>query len=108
MVPLRPARRLLLLGFWLGAALAQATPDSAPRADEAQTDFLEFLGSWHNDERRWVDPFETSDDLSSSTPPRSNVDQLDPEKRARRQSKGLEPDQSPDTPREPRRMQTGP
>ncbi len=108
MVPLRPARRFLLLGVCLFATLAQAAPESVPRAAEADTDFLEFLGSWHNEDGCWMDPFQESDDLLSEAPSGSKAERPDPGARARRQPKGVEPSQSPDKPREPMRVQTGP
>ena len=61
-----PIRR----GKWLLAALgtmgllihlAEASPrDAGPPPD---ADFLEFLGSWHTGDDKWVDPFQ-EDDLS--------------------------------------------
>jgi len=36
--------------------LAAAAPPEATQAPDA--DFLEFLGSWHTGDSRWVDPFQ--------------------------------------------------
>ena len=92
MVPLRLARygRLLLLGVWLCAAVAQAAPESIPPVDETETNFLQFLGFWHSEDGHWMDPFGASGDLLSRTLPGSKAEKLDPGERARRQLKSVE------------------
>lgn len=44
--------------LWTGAGAYAASGEVAP-APEA--DFLEFLGSWHTGDDRWVDPFRAAD-----------------------------------------------
>lgn len=41
------------------AAVVQAAPQEITPVPDA--DFLEFLGSWHTGENRWVDPFRAAD-----------------------------------------------
>jgi len=38
---------------------AQAAPRDA--ASPPDTDFLEFLGSWHTGDDKWIDPFQVDD-----------------------------------------------
>ncbi|MFO0707128.1 MAG: hypothetical protein U0412_09765 [Nitrospira sp.] len=53
-----PARWTLWVLLWAAPAAAAAVPEATQVPD---TDFLEFLGSWHTGEDRWVDPFRAAD-----------------------------------------------
>ncbi|ALA60938.1 hypothetical protein [Nitrospira moscoviensis] len=53
-----PASKLLIL-LAAAVSLAEAAPRDAMPAPDA--DFLEFLGSWHVGDERWIDPFQLDD-----------------------------------------------
>ncbi len=111
MVVSQPASWWLLCGLCLIAALAQAAPEPAPRSDEADTDFLDFLGSWQNEDGRWVDPFQVAEDLPPGRLPASKTKTPGlgaGARRADRSSKGAETIPTPEQSREPMRTQTGP
>lgn len=108
MAPPRPARCWLWLGFCLVASLAQAAPEPAPKPDEIDADFLDFLGSWQNDSGRWVDPFEVTEDVPRDERLTSKDDTRGPATSPRRPSKGGEQKRNSNVPPDPMRMQTGP
>lgn len=62
---------MIRLGSWVlwaflwMAVEAQAEPGEVVPVPDA--DFLEFLGSWHTGDDRWVDPFRAAD-LSGAQP----------------------------------------
>lgn len=48
--------------FWMVAGAQAAPREAAPVPD---ADFLEFLGSWHTGDDRWVDPFHAAELLGT-------------------------------------------
>lgn len=57
--------------LWMGAGAYAASGEVAP-APEA--DFLEFLGSWHTGDDRWIDPFRAADLSGAETgKPQKNI-----------------------------------
>lgn len=44
--------------LWMAVSAAAAPPEATPIPD---ADFLEFLGSWHTGDGRWVDPFHAAE-----------------------------------------------
>ena len=55
---IRPVSGALGALLWMVAASQAAPGDVAPVPD---AEFLEFLGSWHTGDDRWVDPFRAAD-----------------------------------------------
>ena len=48
--------------LWALLGVAQAAAAAPPEAAQVpDADFLEFLGSWHTGEDRWVDPFRATE-----------------------------------------------
>lgn len=60
----RPVQWALGVLLWAVAEAHAAPPEAAPAPD---ADFLEFLGSWHTGESRWVDPFHAADVSDAET-----------------------------------------
>ena len=108
MVPPLPARRWLVLWVCLLAATAQAAPEPAPQPEEPDVDFLDFLGSWQNDDGRWVDPFNIADELPARAGTESKTDRPGPAAGPRNPSKNSQSNRAQDTPRDPMRTQTDP
>lgn len=50
--------------LWMAAGVHAAPREVAPVPD---ADFLEFLGSWHTGDDRWVDPFRAADLSATET-----------------------------------------
>jgi len=92
--------------LWMVAAAHAAPREVAPVPD---ADFLEFLGSWHTGDDRWIDPFHAAD--------LSGVETGDPQKdsrpsgaqeppRTKRRESREEPDRKGSRPVEPQREMT--
>ncbi len=108
MVPPPPARRWLVLWFCLFAAVAQAAAEPPQRPEEPDVDFLDFLGTWQNEDGRWVDPFQIAEELPSRAGAESKTDQPGPAIGPWKPSKSDQSNRAQDTPRDSMRMQTGP
>ena len=106
MVPPQPGRPELLLLFCLAVGVAEAAPALPIEAPDAE--LLDFLGSWQDEDGRWVDPFAVTNDPVTQPPvepsPNLNGKSVD----ARKPTKETPSTSSKDRPRDPRRMQTGP
>jgi hypothetical protein len=98
----------MVLGLPLGAALAQAAPESPSRPEEPETDFLDFLGTWQNEQGRWGDPFQIAEDVPVQTHVESKTDQPGPARGAHKPSKDMQPKAVQDGPRDPMKRQTDP
>jgi len=91
-----PTRRgkwtLVALGT-MGLLINQAQAAPRDAASPPDTDFLEFLGSWHTGDGKWVDPFQVDDSpvLEANEPAQSPTTR-DPHDQSR--SKRLEQDPS--------------
>lgn len=83
--------------------LADAAPrEAGPLPD---TDFLEFLGSWHTGDDKWVDPFQEDDPSVLETRESAPTPSEDSRNRSRMKRLGQEPstDQDQPTSQRPRR-----
>lgn len=79
--------------FWLVAEVYAAPRDAAPVPD---AEFLEFLGSWHTGDDRWIDPFHAADSSGKeSSDPQKDI--RPPESQARPQTKRRESRGEPDS-----------
>ncbi len=103
-----PARRWLVLWFCLLAATAQAASEPATRPEEPDVDVLDFLGSWQNDDGRWMDPFKIAEELPARAGAESKTDQPGSASGPQKPSKNSPSNRAQDTPRDPMRTQTGP
>lgn len=55
----RPQVNEVLLALLVAVQVAEVAPrDPGPSPD---ADFLEFLGSWHTGDNKWIDPFQEDD-----------------------------------------------
>jgi len=93
-MPTRRGKWLLMALGTMGLLihLAEAAPrDAGPPPD---TDFLEFLGSWHTGDGKWTDPFQEDEsptlETSDLAPPPASRDAHD-------QSRTKRSDQEPTT-----------
>jgi len=97
-----------MLLFCLAAGILEAAPAPAPPAEEPDIELLDFLGSWQDEDGRWVDPFTvTHDDAPQAPverPPNRNGMPPDTHKPAQETPSTS----AKDHPRNPLRMQTSP
>ncbi|ULA60917.1 MAG: hypothetical protein LZF60_270245 [Nitrospira sp.] len=94
--------------FCLAVGVTEAEPASAPPAEEPDTELLDFLGSWQDEDGHWVDPFTVTNDQNSkpSVEPKPNRSGMSPE--AQKPVPEIPSPSAQDRPRNPLRMQTGP
>jgi hypothetical protein len=78
----------MILAVVGAVAMAGAAPrDPAPVPD---ADFLEFLGSWHTGDDRWVDPFQV-DEATGVEHGEQNQDRSSRDKRDQKSEKATPP-----------------
>lgn len=94
-----------MLMFCLTVGMAEAAP--AQPTEQPDSDLLDFLGNWQDEQGRWVDPFTMTDDAPTqeSAQPKSNRRDMpaDPHARARERPSTPVQDQSRDSLRMPTR-----
>lgn len=97
-----------MLLFFLATGIAGAASVPARPAEEPDPEFLDFLGSWQDEDGQWVDPFTiTSDQVpQSSVEPQPNRSGMSSD--AQKPAPEKPAPSAKDRPRSPIRMQTGP
>jgi hypothetical protein len=83
--------------------LAEASPrDDSPPPD---ADFLEFLGSWHTGDGKWIDPFQEDDPpvLETNEPASTSPRDVPDRSKAKRLDEEPSTNQNPPASQRPRR-----
>ncbi|CAE6715109.1 MAG: hypothetical protein H8K06_20560 [Nitrospira sp.] len=92
----------------LAVAVGDAAPASTPPADEPDGELLDFLGSWQDEQGRWIDPFTSTDDHAAlpHAEPKPNLNGMPAE--TRKPAQEPSPTSGKDRSRDPLSMETGP
>ena len=108
MVPPPPGRAGLLLLFCLAVGVAEAAPTPTPATEEPDAELLDFLGSWQDEDGRWVDPFALTGDRASQVPVESTSDHQRATAGVRKPARENPSTPAQDHPHDSLRIHTGP
>lgn len=96
-----------MLLFCLVVGVAEAASVPAPLAEKPDAELLDFLGSWQDEDGRWVDPF-TMTDGSAAPPAKPKPNRNGMPAEAPEPAQETPSTSGKDRPRDSLRMETGP
>ncbi|MBA5870702.1 MAG: hypothetical protein GDA68_12005 [Nitrospira sp. CR2.1] len=110
MVRPQPGRSGLVFLVCLAVGVAEAALVQAPPVEELDAELLDFLGSWQDDQGRWVDPFTKTeaDNHVAPAPAEPKPDHHEPPEDARKPGRKTPTMPTQDHARDPLRMHTRP
>ena len=110
MVRPQPGRSGLVFLVCLAVGVAEAASVQAPSVEELDAELLDFLGSWQDDQGRWVDPFTITetDNHAAPAPAEPKLKHNGMPAATRKPAQDTPSTSGHDRPRDPLRMETGP
>ncbi|MBS0169757.1 MAG: hypothetical protein JSR62_05335 [Nitrospira sp.] len=103
-----PGKTGLVLLACLAVGVAEAAPVPPPPAEELDAELLDFLGSWQDEDGRWVDPFSVTNDPVAQPGVESQSNRKDMPADVRKPAEEKPSTSAKDRPRDRRRMETSP